>query len=285
MTEAPAPARQPESEFLQIWSDSASQVLGQITGSIYPSPAEEQAPADLVSAGAADLWVMITISGSLRGELSLRLSAATVLGLAQIFMSEPATPEAQPTSEHREAVVELLRQISGLVSTTAKPRWGEIQLMVEPVPAAPSWSSAGTFWLRPGGQGPAGMTMEFSLSAALVAALKTEKIEAAKAAAPPAATDFSAPAPPPAVDSVQSAGAMDLLMDVRLAMTMRFGARNMLLREVLDLTPGTVVALDRKIQEPVDLLLDGRLVARGEVVVIEGNYGLRVTDVSPMGPG
>jgi flagellar motor switch protein FliN len=285
MTEAPAPARQPESEFLQIWSDSASQVLGQITGSLHPCPSEEQAPADLVPAAEADLWVMITISGSLRGELSLRLPAATVLGLAQIFTSEPATPEAELTSEHREAVVELLRQISGLVSTTAKPRWGEVQLMVESAPAAPSWSSAGTFWLRPGGQDAAGMILEFSLSAALAAALKADKVEPPKAAAPSAATDFSAPAPRPAVDSAQSAGAMDLLMDVRLAMTMRFGARNMLLREVLDLTPGTVVALDRKIQEPVDLLLDGKLVARGEVVVIDGNYGLRVTDVSPLGPG
>jgi flagellar motor switch protein FliN/FliY len=67
-------------------------------------------------------------------------------------------------------------------------------------------------------------------------------------------------------------------------MTMRFGSRQLLLREVLDLSPGAVVELDRTIQEPVDLLLDGRLVARGEVVVIDGNYGLRVTDVSPLAP-
>ena len=52
---------------------------------------------------------------------------------------------------------------------------------------------------------------------------------------------------------------------------------------MLDLSPGAVVELDRRVQEPVDLLLDGRLVARGEVVVIDGNYGLRVTEVSPHG--
>ena len=75
-----------------------------------------------------------------------------------------------------------------------------------------------------------------------------------------------------------------MLRDVQLAMTMRFGARRMLLREVLDLSPGIVIELDRKVQEPVDLLLDGKLVARGEVVVIDGNYGLRVTDVSPLDP-
>jgi flagellar motor switch protein FliN/FliY len=43
-----------------------------------------------------------------------------------------------------------------------------------------------------------------------------------------------------------------------------------------------VIELDRRVQEPVDLLLDGRLVAHGEVVVIDGNYGLRVTDIFPM---
>jgi flagellar motor switch protein FliN/FliY len=53
---------------------------------------------------------------------------------------------------------------------------------------------------------------------------------------------------------------------------------------VLDLSPGAVVELDRRIQEPVDLLLDGKLVAHGEVVVIDGNYGLRVTDIFPLPP-
>jgi flagellar motor switch protein FliN/FliY len=42
-----------------------------------------------------------------------------------------------------------------------------------------------------------------------------------------------------------------------------------------------VVELDQRVQEPVDLLLDGKLIARGEVVVVEGNYGLRVTEVLP----
>jgi flagellar motor switch protein FliN/FliY len=70
-----------------------------------------------------------------------------------------------------------------------------------------------------------------------------------------------------------------LLMDVELAMTLRFGGRRMLLREILDLCLGSVVELDRQVKDPVELLLDGRLVARGEVVVLDGNYGLRVTEV------
>jgi flagellar motor switch protein FliN/FliY len=113
--------------------------------------------------------------------------------------------------------------------------------------------------------------------------LKEEKAEATAAAMD--STVLSSVASSAALaDSHPSPGTLDLLMDVQLGMTMRFGAKRLLLREVLDLSPGAVVQLDRKVQEPVELLLDGKLVARGEVVVIDGNYGLRVTDVSPLDP-
>jgi flagellar motor switch protein FliN len=304
MTEATAPARQFEArEFLQIWSDSFSRVVGQITGSAVPctvqaetapsadlssadSSSADLPPADLPPPGEGDLWIVATSSGALRGEMSMRLASATVLRLAQVFRSEPAIPEAQPTADHAEtdhaeAVVELLRQVSGLVSTAAKARWGEIQLLVEAAPAAPSWPSAGTFRLQAGAEGPTGMVLEVGLSAALMAGLRVEKAEAAKADAAKARMDFS-----PVVGAAvagQGRGALDMLMDVQLAMTLRFGTRRLLLREVLDLSPGAVVELDRGVHEPVDLLLDGRLVARGEVVVVDGNYGLRVTDMSPLG--
>jgi flagellar motor switch protein FliN/FliY len=289
MTEAAAAARQPEpTEFLQIWSDSLSQVLGQITGSPISCIVRAEPSADLAAADPGDLclWGVVTSSGALRGEMSVRLAGATVLRLAQTFMSEPATPEALPTADHRDAVVELLRQVSGFVSTAAKARWGEIQLLVELGPAAPSWASAATFWLQAGEEGSASMLLEVGLSAALVAELR-EKAEAVKpeTASTPALASTPVPSSAPSPDLPPGMGTLDLLMDVQLAMTLRFGTRRLLLREVLDLSAGAVIELDRKVQEPVDLLLDGRLVARGEVVVIEGNYGLRVTDVSPLGPG
>jgi flagellar motor switch protein FliN len=73
---------------------------------------------------------------------------------------------------------------------------------------------------------------------------------------------------------------LDLVMDVELNVTLRFGQRQLTLREVLELTSGSVVELDRQVDEPVELLLDGKVIARGEAVVIDGNYGLRVTEVS-----
>jgi len=73
---------------------------------------------------------------------------------------------------------------------------------------------------------------------------------------------------------------LNLVMDVELNVTLRFGQRQLTLREVLDLTSGSVIELDRQVEEPVELLLEGKVIARGEAVVIDGNYGLRVTEVS-----
>jgi flagellar motor switch protein FliN len=74
------------------------------------------------------------------------------------------------------------------------------------------------------------------------------------------------------------------LMDVGLDVKLRFGSRRMLLRDVLALSAGVVVELDSALHSPVDLLLDGRLIAQGEVVVVDGKYGLRVTAIVDPAP-
>jgi flagellar motor switch protein FliN/FliY len=72
----------------------------------------------------------------------------------------------------------------------------------------------------------------------------------------------------------------DLFLDIELEASLRFGSRELPLREVLDLGPGDVVELDRNVTDPVDLVIGDKIVARGEVVLVNGNFGLRVTEVA-----
>jgi flagellar motor switch protein FliN/FliY len=93
-------------------------------------------------------------------------------------------------------------------------------------------------------------------------------------AIPPVAQD-TAPTPTPAVDPFN----LGLVMDVELNVSLRFGQRQLPLREVLELVSGSVIELDRQVDDPVELLLDGKVIARGEAVIVDGNYGLRVTEI------
>jgi flagellar motor switch protein FliN/FliY len=72
---------------------------------------------------------------------------------------------------------------------------------------------------------------------------------------------------------------LGLVMDVELNVSLRFGQRQLPLREVLELASGSVIELDRQVDDPVELLLDGKVIARGEAVIVDGNYGLRVTEI------
>lgn len=87
----------------------------------------------------------------------------------------------------------------------------------------------------------------------------------------------AAPLPPAAG---HAAGNFDLLLEVELDAAVRFGSREMELRDLLELGPGDVVELDRQVADPVDLIVGDRIVARGEVVLVNGNFGLRVTEVA-----
>ncbi|HXC94813.1 MAG TPA: FliM/FliN family flagellar motor switch protein [Edaphobacter sp.] len=75
-----------------------------------------------------------------------------------------------------------------------------------------------------------------------------------------------------------------LLGDIELNATLQFGSRELPLREVLELGPGAVVELDRHVSDPVDLIVGDRIVARGEVVVVNGNFALRILEVAEPQP-
>jgi flagellar motor switch protein FliN len=83
-------------------------------------------------------------------------------------------------------------------------------------------------------------------------------------------------------EPVAAQGNFDLLLEVALDATLRFGSRALELRELLDLGPGDVVELDRHLTDPVDLVVGDKIVARGEVVLVNGNFGLRVTEVAEL---
>jgi flagellar motor switch protein FliN/FliY len=91
-------------------------------------------------------------------------------------------------------------------------------------------------------------------------------------------TDAAVPAP--SQGSPELAG-LDIVLDVPVELAVEIGRTEMTIGETLDLGPGSIVVLNRMTGEPVDLLVNGRRIARGEVVAIDEQFGLRITTVVP----
>ena len=71
----------------------------------------------------------------------------------------------------------------------------------------------------------------------------------------------------------------DLLYDVELPVCVSFGRAHLQLRDVMKLTTGSIVELNRTVSEPVEIIGNNCVIARGEVVVVEGNFGVRINEV------
>lgn len=273
MTDTPSQAMTPElSKWIDIWKTSAQGVLSQVSAkTIEFDLSPEPLPAAESPEAAPDAFYTVACSGTVRGEMLVRIPSATGATMAQMFMGATDPPATALNDELKEGLVELLRQIAGQAATSLKASLGgEVQLQVSAA-ASPSWPPAATVILRTPTGAETSLMIEIQISAALLAALQT-RVEQASAPAP-VPSPAPRPVPPP------FAGSYERLMDVGLEVKLRFGTRRMILRDVLALSAGSVVELDRKLQAPADLLLDGRVVAQGEVVVVDGKYGLRVTEV------
>jgi len=100
-----------------------------------------------------------------------------------------------------------------------------------------------------------------------------------KAASPAAAAPLSAEPQKPQMPLPAKMNSIDLLLDVELPVSLSFGRAQLPLKEVIKLTTGSIVELNRAISEPVDVIVNNCVIARGEVVVVEGNFGIRIRQV------
>lgn len=99
----------------------------------------------------------------------------------------------------------------------------------------------------------------------------------------------STPAPAKSASKPQSGGSsnntanLNLLLDVTLQLTIELGRTTMFIKDVLQLTEGTVVELDKNVGEELDILANGKLVGRGKLIVLDDYYGIQITQiVDPM---
>ena len=260
--------------FLDCWVQVASSLL---TQALVGEPVLEDALPKPLPEGS--FGFAATVEGDETGRLVILLEAGLLE--AALFGEVP---------DARAAWGELLRETVEAAAGELLARSGAKFQVTGFGEAAPESKIARSFQLQAG---------ERSWTVLVASDLKPSRGESAKKAAAeakkqapaqpgPAQATPAQPGPeqaasasaPAATDTSMLSDGLQLLLDVELEASLRFGSREMPLGEILDLGPGDVVQLDRHVSDPVDLVVGDKIVARGEVVLVNGNFGLRVTQVA-----
>jgi flagellar motor switch protein FliN len=216
--------------------------------------------------------INLTLEGGLQGEFLLEFRRADAVMLASKCLQQPA---GEFGTEQSEALLKCVEAATSKFCSAVAEEFGTFTSKAA-IASEPAPDTANVAEVTAADDGGNRISIFMYLNPTLAEALSVHaKKENADATAGVSVkpVDETKPQLSPAQLNLQ------LVMDVELNVTLRFGQRQLALREVLELTSGSVIELDRQVEEPVELLLEGKVIARGEAVVIDGNYGLRVTEV------
>jgi len=245
-------------DFANAFAASFAESLTQAVGR--PLQLKVLETPDLGSRPGPPVHFRLTAGGGVRGECYIELYEPQAAELGSRILGKPAAGYAE---EHAEALKKAIEAAMPGVSAALSSEYGELTFEVDRVGEL----AFGGMLLVPlavtaGEKSSIPVLLYFDgklLTALSSQTMMKDASETAKSPADPAN--------------------LKLVMDVELNVLLRFGQRELPLREVLDLTSGSIVELDRLVDEPVELLLDGKVIARGEAVIVDGNYGLRVTEI------
>jgi flagellar motor switch protein FliN/FliY len=253
--------------FATAFSGALAQVLSKHTTVSWT--VAEDPNAQIASAPDQAQIYQMTLQGSLSGECFVELARSDLPGIAAAMRREAA---GELTPEPAETFREILTAAGNELAVSLASRHGLVTVRTQTVTDDPLQGACIISLLASRGATER-VSLRLSLGQSLLESLQTGG---------KTPTVWPQPAPTPAQEKSNDPN-LHLVLDVELNVTLRFGQRTLPLRDVLELSTGSVIELDRQVEEPVELLLDGRVIARGEAVIVDGNYGLRVTEV-PGGP-
>ena len=240
----------------------------------------EMEPADGPAADAsAYLWWKQSLDAAPRATVWIGTAEKTWASLGGHILAA-AGIEASATEEVRSSYLEVLRQSMSAFANALGSQLDREVTCTEGAEQAPPAGQTGVsrVTIRVGNESLPDLVFRASPEL-LEAVSRTGRAEEASA---PAAANPDAPASD-ASDTVDISrrvfSTLDLLLDVEMPVSVSFGRTQVRIQDILKLITGSIIELDRAISEPVEVIVNNCVIARGEVVVVEGNYGVRITEV------
>jgi len=283
------------------FAESMASVFSMLTGREFQM---KSVPGEMMEAAAiaalhegTGILVKANYQKGLNGTLLFTLPLKEGTMLVDLMLGGEGAPAEELVGDSKDALAETFNQVMGSANQTLSDLAGEtfaianveIQALAPEAAAYTEQLGPGTIQViaLPTTQDSLSTTVHLLFPDLLLQQLK-RKLGLGETPAPPpepapasVAATLAAPArqAPVATGPMTDSGNLDLLLDIQLPVVVRMGQTEMQMGELLKLTPGSILELNRSADSPVELLVNGKLIAKGEVVVVDGNFAFRITEI------
>jgi flagellar motor switch protein FliN/FliY len=274
-------------DFTEVFTKETGATIEGLTGQAPEVTFKESENISIVSNVIPPIaCIHLDFSGPVSGKAMLMVPPAMATALGDMMLGGDGEAKEEMNDEDLDAIKEIVSNIMGAISTTLASQ-KELPKFSIKTQEAVFVDEKGDIDLEQYAKlfvfnftlGPIGSLMMLAVDRFII-----EQLEGAKE---PVSLEYS----PQESDGVSSSGVksrkldegemknIGLIMDVKLPVRVRIGKKKMLLKDVLSMDIGSVIELNQLANDPLDILVDDHVIAQGEVVIVDGNFGVQITSI------
>lgn len=273
------------SDFAGVFANEAIATIEGLTGQTPKIVLKEAEDISIVSNVIPPIaLIQVSFSGEASGRGLIMMPPQLATALGDMMLGGEGTAHDTMSDEDMDATKEIVSNIVGAMSTTLGSQKELPKFTIKPEKAEfitengeVNLDAYAKMFVFTFALGEINSLMMFAIDPAVNGALGGKKAPAANT---PTGSIFDEPSSEPSVKLEE--GEMkniSLIMDVKLPVRVRIGKKKMLLKDVLSMDIGSVIELNQLANDPLDILVDDHVIAQGEVVIVDGNFGVQITSI------
>ncbi len=275
------------SDFAGVFAQEAIATIEGLTGQAPTITLKEAEDISIVSNVIPPIaLIQVSFSGEASGKGLIMMPPQLATALGDMMLGGDGEAKDTMSDEDMDAAKEIVSNIVGAMSTTLSSQKEIPKLTIKPEKAEfigengeVNLDAYAKMFVFTFSLGEINSLMMMAIDSTINAALSGSKAPPAPSYTP-SANIFDEPVAEPSVKLEE--GEMKnigLIMDVKLPVRVRIGKKKMLLKDVLSMDIGSVIELNQLANDPLDILVDDHVIAQGEVVIVDGNFGVQITSI------
>jgi len=275
------------SDFMKLFEDETAATIEALVGSA-PSLAlkEEQELSIISNIVPPIVLVKLQVSGDVNAEIMVALPPTLAASLSDMMMGEEASDRDDVSEDDIDATKEIVSNIFGAISNTLSAQ-SELPSLSFSVTDVENIADDGEVSLEKFSRmfvynftmDSLNSLLMFIIDDNMHNALFGKSVETIEENFTQEKSDFSENCESEVHLSNEEMSNISLIMDVKLPVRVRIGKKRMLLKDVLNMDIGSVIELNQLANDPLEILVDNHVIAEGEVVIVDGNFGVQITTI------